>query len=279
MKFIIFLFSLISGCASTPQTNALLNNHQDLLLNHQIQNVPFVPQSENSCGPASLATIAQFYGKKVSIEELTPMMITPAKKGTLTTEMLRASRRIGLIAVLTNSLRKIFLEVTSDHPVIILQNFGSTANPIWHYSVLIGYDITNEEVTVNSGLNQNLKINFTQFERAWKYSDNWALISTRPDLLPVTTSPAELLSAASALENSNKTFDAKTAYLAILKKWPDLAGAWFGLGNTYAKLNNWRESSNAFKAAVRLEPDSAVIQNNLLYALRKLKQLKHQKAR
>ena len=260
-----------TGCASTPQTHTLLDDSSFVPHQHEILNVPFVEQSENSCGPATLSMISSFSGLKATPEELAPMMVTTGKNGTLQIDYLGAARRVGLIAVTITTLRDLLTEVSHDHPVVVLQNLGSSANPLWHYSVVHGYDLPRELLLLHSGRNQNLRVDLAQFERTWKGAEYWALVLLRPGKLPETASAQDVLFAASALERVAKNHEANLAYQSILKRWPGTAGAWFGLGNTFAAEQKYQEAAHAFTEALKIEPESGAIRNNLREVNLKLK--------
>ena len=272
MKTIIILASvLFTGCASTPQTNALIENRDSLPQYHEILNVPFIEQSENYCGPATLAMIATWAGLRFTSKELAPLMFTPEKKGTLQIDYISTVRRIGLIGININSLKNIFIEVSHNHPIVVLQNLGSSANPIWHYAVIYGYDFRSHEITLHSGREKSLKMDFSQFERTWQKAEYWALIILSPKMLPETSTTQELLSAVSGLERVNKNQEAVIAYENILTKWPDNIGALFGLGNAFASLHHYQKALNAFKKAEKILPESPEIMNNIKEIKIKLK--------
>lgn len=263
--FHLFLLSLtlLSACASAPQTKAVLRDSGSLPRAHTISNVPFIAQSENHCGPATLAMVAQHAGVKASLETLGSMMFTPGKKGTLQSDYLSAARRLGLIAVPVFSLKNLLVEVSQDHPVVVLENLGSSANPIWHYAVLHGYDLSSEELIFHSGADQNFRLELSQFERVWKGAEDWAVVILAPGKLPSTSTLSENLAAANALERTNQYREANLGYQSISEKWPESVGALFGLGNTFAALKNDHASIITFEKALKLAPDSSAIQNNL----------------
>ncbi len=254
---------LFTGCASTPQTNSLIENQDFLPRYHEIPNVPFIKQSENYCGPATLAMIANWAGLSFTSEELAPLMFTPEKKGTLQIDYISSVRRIGLIGININTLKNILIEVNHDHPIVVLQNLGSSANPIWHYAVIYGFDFRSHEITMHSGLEKSLKMDFSQFERTWQKAEYWALIILPTSMLPETSTATEVLSAVSSLERVNKNQEAVIAYENILVKWPDNIGALFGLGNSLASLHHYRKALQVFKKAEKLFPKSPEILNNI----------------
>ena len=49
-------------------------------------------------------------------------------------------------------LADLLQEVAAGHPVIVLQNLGLEWIPVWHYSVVIGYDLSRGQLVLRSGL-------------------------------------------------------------------------------------------------------------------------------
>ena len=266
----IFPLCLIVGCASVPQTESILRDRGQLPERHEILGLPVVTQSQNYCGPASLATVAAYAGLHLSADDLAPMMYTPGKRGTLQLDFIGAARRIGLLAVTITALRPVLTEVSVDHPVVVLLNVGSMANPVWHYAVISGFDLQRGQLTLHWGTDSPLIMDFAQFERNWKKADYWALLALTPRVLPATIAVDEILEAASALERVGKAKAANEAYQAILAKGPEQLVALFGLGNTFAALGQWRESAQAFEKASLMDPDSRAIWNNLAEVYLKL---------
>ena len=85
---------LLTGCATPPQSAALQRTWpaqlpQAVLLDQ----VPFHPQEDLLCGPATLAMVAQAAGASATPEQLTPQVYLPGRQGALQTEMLAAARR------------------------------------------------------------------------------------------------------------------------------------------------------------------------------------------
>ena len=140
----VFLSALLSGCSIiAPQTYALKEQRpSDLPPRAELTQVPFFPQEDYFCGPAALAMVLNTAGVKVSPEELVEQVYLPGRKGSLQVEMLVAARRHGLIAYelapqVTDTLR----EIAAGTPAIVLENYGFSWYPVWHYSVVVGYDL------------------------------------------------------------------------------------------------------------------------------------------
>ena len=265
---------LLTGCATAPQTAALQRTWptqlpQQVLLNR----VPFHPQEDLLCGPATLATVAQAAGSSVTPEQLTPQVYLPGRQGALQTEMLAATRRQGLVAYpLAPDLQTVLTEVASGHPVLVLQNLSLPFKPMWHYAVVVGFDQTQKQVVLNSGTTQRMRLSMSTFENTWARSSHWAVRVSPPDQLPVTAQADDWAVAVAALERSSP-LAAQTAYATGLKKWPSHRISLLGLGNTAYALGQRAEAAQAFEATTRAHPDFADAWNNLAQVRLELGQL------
>jgi tetratricopeptide (TPR) repeat protein len=264
---VALLLSLL-GCAGTPQVDALRQDTQSLPQHAELTGVPFFPQDTDQCGPASLAMAVSFAGVEVSAGALAAQTYLPAREGSLQIEMLAAARRQGLIAYpLTPSLHDLFTEVAADTPVVVLQNLGLSILPVWHYAVVIGYDLEREEVVLRSGLEPRQILPFTTFEHTWARSGYWAMLALPPTQLPATADEHRYLGAAVALEQTGQTKAAQAAYQTALARWPRNLTARMGFGNTAYALGNLRLSETAFRQAADDHPGEWMPLNNLAQAL------------
>jgi hypothetical protein len=265
---------LLSGCATPPQSAALQRTWpaqlpQQVLLDR----VPFHPQDDLLCGPATLAMVAQAAGASVTPGQLTPQVYLPGREGALQTEMLAATRRQGLVAYpLAPDLQTVLTEVASGHPVLVLQNLSLPIKPMWHYAVVVGYDHAKQHVVLHSGTTERLVMPMSTFENTWARSSHWAMRASRPDQLPVTAQPDDWAVAVSALERSSPQA-ARTAYATGLQKWPQHRISRLGLGNTAYALGQRAEAAQAFEATTRAHPDFADAWNNLAQVRLELGQL------
>lgn len=265
---------LLTGCATPPQSAALQRTWPAQLPPQVLlEQVPFHPQEDLLCGPATLAMVAQAAGSRVTPEQLTPQVYLPGRQGALQTEMLAATRRQGLVAYpLAPDLQTVLAEVASGHPVLVLQNLSLPIQPMWHYAVVVGYDRAKEQVVLHSGTTERLVLPMGTFENTWARSSHWAMRATRPDQLPVTARPDDWAVAVAALERSNPQA-ARTAYATGLSRWPQHRISLLGLGNTAYALGQREEAAQAFEATTRAHPDFADAWNNLAQVRLELGQL------
>jgi len=261
------LAAALAGCA-TPQVSALLAQPPaGLPPSVELAAVPFHPQQDYQCGPAALATTLVHAGAAVTPEELVPQVYLPARKGSLQAEMLAAARRQGLTAYqLAPRLEDLLREVADGTPVIVLQNLGFDFRPVWHYAVVVGYDLPGEEIVLRSGTTRRLTMALDSFERSWARGNHWAMLTLPPERLPATVNEDRYLASAAALERVAPAA-ARRAYTTALERWPDNLVARIGLGNAAYALRDFGGAEAAYREATRRHPQSADAWNNLAQAL------------
>lgn len=259
---------LLGGCA-TPQTHALLKTPPGQLpLQMELSEVPFYPQKTHQCGPASLAMLLNAGGANVTPQELASQVYLPGRKGSLQVEMLAATRHNGLFAYeLAPKLENLLMEVAAGSPVIVLQNLALSWYPIWHYAVVVGYDIEHKEIILRSGLEQRQVLPFTTFEYTWERAGYWAMLALPPGGVPRTATETSYISAAVALEKAGQPESAEAAYESALKHWPRNLTALIGMGNAAYAQGNAQRAENAYRQATLDHPDSPIAFNNLAQTL------------
>ena len=209
-----------------------------------------------------------YYRNDISPNKIANDVFTPDLKGSLQIEMQAAARKHGMLAhVLTPELVYLLAEVSVGHPVIVLQNLSIKFYPVWHYALVIGYDLKNSRITLHTGKNPNYELSLSTFERTWKRSDNWALVVLPTDILPNDRNLENVLQAAVDLETVGQTKHANIAYQTILKRWPESIVAAIGAGNTFLQMNHPEKASHYYLQAINLKPYNANIYNNLAYSL------------
>ncbi|MDQ7010865.1 MAG: PA2778 family cysteine peptidase [Mariprofundaceae bacterium] len=248
-----------------PQTQALFQARPPTLPSTaEIPGVPFFPQSRYQCGPATLAMSLNWAGVTVTPDQLVPEVYIPEKKGALQVEMLAAARRHGTLAYqLAPELSHILTEISAGHPVIVFQNLGLGWYPVWHYAVVVGYDLNERYILLHTGTDRQRRVSLMQFERTWARGGYWAMLTMPPDQLPQTATEMRFLQAAVALEKSGRFQQAVRAYEAALLRWPGSLPAQIGRGNAYYALGDIRKAEQAFYQATLDHPGSAAAFNNL----------------
>jgi tetratricopeptide (TPR) repeat protein len=253
----------LAGCA-TPQVSQLQRHWPaDVAAVAALKNVPFFPQEDYECGPASLAMMFQAAGVNTAPEQLVPQVYLPGRQGSLQVELLAASRRHGLLAYrLTPAIEDVLREVAAGHPVLVYENLSLPIYPVWHYAVVVGFDRDRNTLVLHSGKTAALEMSLFTFERTWARGGNWAIVVLPPNQLPVTAEADAFAQAAVALEPADAQA-AHSAYAAALARWPDHKALLLGLGNSAYALGQWAAAANAYQAAVQVHADFADAWNNL----------------
>ncbi len=260
----VLLCALLVGCA-TPQVMRLqeAGQAQGLPSRAQLESVPFFAQKEFECGPAALAMVMSAAGVAVTPDALVHQVYLPARKGSLQVEMLAATRQRGLIAYpLKPALKDLLQEVAAGHPVLVFQNLSLPIYPVWHYAVVIGYDLERNSITLHSGETERLEMSLFTFERTWARGNDWAILALAPNTLPATADAATYARSVAALEGSHPQA-ARQAYAGALARWPEDANLWFGLGNSAYALHDLQAAVTAYQAATQFQPAYADAWNNL----------------
>lgn len=256
-----FLGVLLSGCASTPQWPLAYDNSI-------VNEVPFHPQEQYQCGPASLAMMLNAQGVSASPDELVDRVYLPGRKGALQVEMVAAARQYGMLVYpLDPELSSLLAEVKAGHPVLVLQNLRFNWWPQWHFAVVTGFDSNKETLTLHTGTEEYYQQPSASFMATWNRSDRWARVILPPDQLPVTAAPLPFLMAAHDLETTQQTAAAETAYLTASKTWPDQPAALLGLGNIAYQQGKWEQAADYYRVLTEEFPTIHAGWNNLAEAL------------
>jgi tetratricopeptide (TPR) repeat protein len=234
----------------------------------ELKETPFFPQQAYQCGPAALATVLAVSGITVTPNELASKVYLPARKGSLQVELVAAARRYGRLPYPINPAPAALLgELRAGRPVLVLQNLGFDAYPIWHYAVVIGFDSSRDEFILRSGTRERETMSTSRFLYTWEKGSAWGLVVLPPGEMPVDPDPDTYLEAVVALETAGKPEAAAQAYAAGLERWPENAKLRLGLGNAYYAQGRLAEAEAVFRELVARYPEHAVGYNNLAQAL------------
>jgi tetratricopeptide (TPR) repeat protein len=196
------------------------------------------------------------------------MVYLPGRQGSLQAEMLGATRRSGLVAyALAPRMEDLLREIAAGTPVVVLLNLSLKMMPIWHYAVVVGYDLDKREVIVRSAGRARDDWSFEFLEFFWQDSGHWSMLALPPGRVPATAREDAFAAAVAALEQAGKPREARESYRALLERWPeDLVGL-MGLGNTEYALKDLAAAERAFRRASVAHPKSAAALNNLAHVL------------
>ena len=261
----------LGGCATSPQTRLLLDQPPDIPPRVELSEVPFFPQQKYHCGPAALASVMNYRGVEVLPDQLADLVYVPDLKGSLQVEIVAAARQFDLLPVKLNGrLESLLREVDAGNPVFLLQNLGLDLYPVWHYEILVGYDLDQRQMILRSGVHRRITREFALFEKTWQRAGHWALAVVATDSIPATASVEAYLEAVIGMEQVGRISGANVAYATALVRWPDSLLAHSGLGNTAYALGEFSAAESAYRDALALDPEKAEVWNNLAYVLARL---------
>ena len=264
----VFILLLLAACG-TPQTRALRSVvPANLPVRAELSGVTYFPQDEYQCGPASLAMVLKSAGVNIEPGQIKDSLYIPNKQGSLQVEMLAATRRQGFLAYLLQpELQDVLAEVAAGNPVVVLQNLGLSWYPVWHYAVVIGYDLGKEDIILRSGPTQRLVLSFTTFENTWARSLHWAMVALPPTQIPQTAIPEKFIQSIAALEYSSAATDVWPVYAAAMQRWPENLLAKIAAGNYAYKRSDLILAEQIFLKATGEHPASVAAFNNLAQTL------------
>jgi cytochrome c-type biogenesis protein CcmH/NrfG len=156
--------------------------------------------------------------------------------------------------------------------VVVLQNLSLPWIPLWHYAVVVGYDLDQGDIVLRSGTTEREVMPLSTFERTWARSDYWGMVTLPPGRLPVTADQRDAVAASVAFEKGVGAAHARAAYGAALRRWPNNLTLQLGYGNTAYAAGDRAAAVAAFKRATHAHPDSAPAFNNLATVLAELGQ-------
>ncbi|RLC06620.1 MAG: peptidase C39 [Deltaproteobacteria bacterium] len=262
----LVLATVLLGCAGTL-SRQWSPPFKGMPVQHQISSVPFFPQTDYQCGPASLAMTLVWSGVATDPDKLAAAVYTPSLKGSLQPAMIGAARRHGRVAYVISSPEELLAEVAAGHPVIVLQNLGLSWAPVWHYAVVIGYDADTGVVTLHSGETNSKETAMRVFDNTWSRSSYWGLLTLPPDRLPATAAEATYADAVLGLEKARRWPEAIQGYHTAIEKWPDNFHARMGIGNAYYAMGDLPTAERSFAEAARQFPTEGATFNNLAQVL------------
>jgi hypothetical protein len=268
LAVIATLALLLGGCATVPRVDdAALHSSPDAPV-VLLESVPFVAQDAHFCGPASLAMVSGYYGVSLDQRALARQMVIPDREGTLGVELAVAARRQGFATYTgPTDLSGMLLLLKQGQPVIVLQNLGLDIWPVWHYAVVIGYDLQARSLSLRSGDNALVEQSFYTFDATWARGGRWSLLVSPADRVPFHATPRLLVEAAEGLAQAAQPDAALTHYDAGLQRWPSDPALWTARGNRHYLSKRPEAAVQDYQASLALDRRAALVWNNMSYAL------------
>jgi tetratricopeptide (TPR) repeat protein len=211
-----------------------------------------------------------YYGDAISEETLTDWVFSPNAAGSFPAEIDAVARQQGFISYPVQTLEDALKEINAGHPVLILQNLGTSWYRQWHFAVIVGYDLSTQTLILRSGDQPRRQTPFRLFDTTWQRSHRWARVVLPPSKLPATAQPLVYLKAASELELTGPTLAALEAYQTALQQWPKQPIARFGLANQLLAHQHLPSAEQQFRQLLTDTPQLSAAWNNYAYSLKAL---------
>ena len=218
----------------------------------ELVHTPFFPDTAYHCGPAALAMVLAERGLPILPADLVQQVFLPARQGSLQLEMLGAARRAGVVPVrIPGELPVLLAEIAAGNPVVVLQNLGLAARPVWHYAVAIGYSLLRREIVLRSGPQHRQRLELGVFESTWADGDRWSFVVMPVGVWPATVEVQQVVDACIGFERVAPPDDALRTYSSAVQQWPDELALRIGLGNTAYASGNHILAADSFETAAR----------------------------
>ncbi len=169
---LVFLYCARQGLI--PAERGLLQGGET---RYYITDVPFFPQSKYQCGPASLASVLNYHGCRVTPEEIAKAIYRKRLRGTLNIDLLLFAQGMGVfVKAYRGDLTDLKDQISKDRPLIVFQDLGFPLLPIRHFSVVVGYDDAEGILILHSGRQRDKAVSYRKFLRSWREMDYWTLL-------------------------------------------------------------------------------------------------------
>jgi ABC-type bacteriocin/lantibiotic exporter with double-glycine peptidase domain len=148
--------------------------------------VPFIRQTEEGCGSASIAMLLQYWSAHgVAIAAgrddsaaIQKQLYSPKAHGIFASDLERYVKESGFRTfALRGEWSDVREHMVAGRPLILSLQPGSASAPL-HYVVLTGMDWQREAVFVNDpARGKLLRIERAEFEKEWQAAKNWMLVA------------------------------------------------------------------------------------------------------
>lgn len=139
-----------------------------------IDGVPFFPQEEYQCGPASLAGVLGYLGMDITPDEISKDIFSKSAKGTLNIDMIIYPQKKGFVSEqYSGNMEDLREKIDSGYPLIVFVDYGFWVMQENHFMVVVGYN--EYGIIANSGKDRHKFISTEDFIKTWERTKFWTL--------------------------------------------------------------------------------------------------------
>jgi len=176
---ILILYLLVFFVLGCAQNEPAIKSYSEVDNVVVIENVPFVKQKDKFCGPASMASVMQFYGEDISQDEIAEEIYIPQLNGALISDMENYAKDSGYTTESINgSIEILKSNLDNKHPVILLVDKGKWKIRVPHYYVAYGYNGEKGTIILHTGYKQNQEISYDKLNQEWGKMNRLMLVIT-----------------------------------------------------------------------------------------------------
>jgi ABC-type bacteriocin/lantibiotic exporter with double-glycine peptidase domain len=158
---------LLSACATSR-----LRAHEGEKV---IAGVPFYPQEDYQCGPASLAGVLNYLGSGTTPDKIAREVFSKTAGGTLTIDMVLYAQEKGFSAMdYSGSIKDLREKIDAGSPIVVMVDNGFWVWQKNHFMVVVGYNA--DGIVANSGGNERQFIANNRFLDIWRKTGFWSLL-------------------------------------------------------------------------------------------------------
>jgi ABC-type bacteriocin/lantibiotic exporter with double-glycine peptidase domain len=135
--------------------------------------VPYVPQREDTCGPAALAMVLRYWGRPVLHDELAAELVSPELHGTPGSRLAELARAEGLRAVaFRGDQAALRTALAQGRPPLVAWGLGGGR---YHNVVVVGFD-GDRPVVHDPARGAARTVDARRFESRWAAAGHWTLV-------------------------------------------------------------------------------------------------------
>jgi tetratricopeptide (TPR) repeat protein len=246
------------------------NIPKDIISYKLIKKAEFIAQSsKDDCGPSALSMLLSTYDPQINYDEVKKQVYSPKAEGSFPQDILSSIRRHKYLALKIEDQEMLFRSLEKEHPVIVFLNMGSHRLPMWHYALVVGYDLYDEVFFLHSADKAYKKISFENFNYHWTLADRWAYTARNPESMDTHFSINSYLKEIEA--NKNFDFSDRYSYYSELRKiYPESVYPIIGMAQAAAQAEHWDKSINLYKQALeKNSPHKEQLKKSILWVSKK----------